>query len=147
MLYKLTVSQLADSSKLSRSYIYQVRGGGTANIETTTGYTAGEWHHLLAYSSSDTDHHVFIDGGGEGSSSDDISVAGVDTTSLGARVDGIARNQYLSGAIADARIYNRVLSNAEIRQLNDPSTRWDLYEPMPRVFPVTLPERTIIPAA
>lgn len=43
------------------------------------------------------------------------------------------------GAITDLRIYTRWFSEGEIGQFANPNTFWDLYGPIPRVFPVLVP--------
>lgn len=36
---------------------------------------------------------------------------------------------YFTGRLADVRIYNRVLTEAEVWRMWDPATRWELYQP------------------
>jgi Concanavalin A-like lectin/glucanases superfamily len=52
--------------------------------------------------------------------------AGDSPVDLGRRPDG-ATGQTLNALLADVRVYSRALSPAEIWQLYDPPTRWDLY--------------------
>lgn len=48
--------------------------------------------------------------------------------------DTLSAGRDWDGYIGDFRIYNRALSPAEIFQLYDPATRWDLYAPKPRLW-------------
>lgn len=45
---------------------------------------------------------------------------------------------YLDGWLADPRIYRRVLSPAEVYQLYDPLTRWELYKPLLRQWQASI---------
>ncbi len=49
---------------------------------------------------------------------------------------GSGWNGYYAGRIADARMYNRALSAAEVYQMYDPATRWELYRPQRRFWAV-----------
>jgi hypothetical protein len=42
----------------------------------------------------------------------------------------VANGNFLTGALADLRIYNRALSAYEVLALYLPQTRWDLYQPL-----------------
>jgi len=106
---------------------------------STTGYSANTWHHAAGVCASDTDRRAMIDGGSKSSDGDNIAVSNtVDRTTVGYMVYGgsPAFGDYFSGSIADVRIYNRALSDAEVWALYDPATRWELYQPVVPIFVV-----------
>lgn len=116
-------------------------GGGAFFAATTLGITANTWHHGCAIFQPDNPNRrrsAYIDGGNRGDETTATTTT-PDFTTIGAmRRDSV--QQYMSGMIADVRIYNRALSDAEIWQLYDPATRWDLYEPVTRqIWPVVAP--------
>lgn len=117
--------------------ICQAKQGATnANATTTTGVTVGQWHLATAVFETTTDRRVFIDGGSKGTNATAATPAGLNRTHMARSVsDGFN----LNGQIAEVRIYNRALSDAEVRQMWEPRTRWDLYKPIRgRTSPRTL---------
>lgn len=67
-------------------------------------------------------------------------VGGIGNSAIAARFGTNHNNdRNFNGRIDDIRIYNRVLTDSEVYQLYAPQTRWDLCEPLPRVFPVLIP--------
>jgi hypothetical protein len=104
---------------------------GIQGADTTTAYSANVWYHGAAVWASPTDRRVFINGGSKGTQSVTCTPAGINRTSLG-RLGRLTPTQYLSGRIAEARIYNRALSDAEVYGLYDPATRWELYRSLQR---------------
>ncbi|MHC4498507.1 MAG: LamG-like jellyroll fold domain-containing protein [Planctomycetota bacterium] len=87
----------------------QSRGAGFAAAQTSTGYTANTWHHACGLWPADNDRRVLIDNGSKGTDVVAQTPANLDTTIIGARVVNSARGTYMSGAIADAAIWD--LSN------------------------------------
>jgi hypothetical protein len=59
--------------------------------------------------------------------------AGTGSYAIGGRIFDDARNY--DGGIADVRLYNRVIGQAELRKHFDPQTRWELYwQPSTRTY-------------
>ncbi len=53
--------------------------------------------------------------------------------------EGSATTRSFADGIADVRLYACAKTDAEVSQISAPQTRWDLYEPIPRIFPVLAP--------
>ena len=79
---------------------------------TSTGYTAGVWHHALAVFASATSRAAYIDGGSKGTNAVSRSPAGLDVTVIG-RQGSLTPTQYVSGLIAEAAIWDTELSDAD----------------------------------
>lgn len=116
---------------------FVVRGGGANTFATTTtGFSTGTWHHGCAVEISPTNHNVYIDGGSKGTNAANRTPAAINRTLI-ATLTGAGL--FFSGMVAEARIYNRALSDGEVWNLFAPSTRWDLYGPTKRAFFMFLP--------
>jgi hypothetical protein len=87
-------------------------GGGTV-VSTTSGYSVGTRHHAAGVCVSDTERHVYIDGGSKGSTTDDKSPDLVDRLSIG-RAGDSSPGYHMSGPIAEVAIWNIDLIDAEI---------------------------------
>jgi hypothetical protein len=124
----------------------QIRAGsrdGLQGLATSTGtYAINTWHMITGVFHASNLRAVWIDGGGRGINVADISPAGLDTTSVGV-LQRSGKTWYFSGRIADARIYDRALSNAAIYELY--RNPWDLYQIPRRVWSVAAPAGNIIP--
>lgn len=112
--------------------------GSLAVAATTTGYSVNTWHHAAAVFASATDRRAFIDGGGKGTDTTSRAPTGSDRISLGRSGDS-SPSSYLEGRIAEARLYNRALSDAEVLALYDPATRWEVYRRVQRRRVFSLP--------
>ena len=94
----------------------QVTAGGSfgSPARTTTGFTAGTWHHAAGVVNSSTSVSAFIDGG----SKHTVNPAVGDPGSLDRVAVGAQGNATLSlafdGAVAEAGIWNIALSDADI---------------------------------
>jgi hypothetical protein len=114
------------------------QGGSSLIASSTTGFSVGEWYLATAVFASLSERRAYINGGSKASETtlQSAFVTPLDTTCLGTRPDGFP----LLGNIFDGRIYNRALSDEEVRALYDPRTRWDLYrQPPRRVWAVPAP--------
>jgi hypothetical protein len=114
-------------------------GSSNLTLEKSVGASAGVWNHLIGINDG-TNLLLFFNGYHDPSWSlaCGIDIGDSDNTFLiGKRGDA---NNPMEGLIADIRIYNRALTPSEVWQLYAPQTRWELYEPIPRTFPVLLPE-------
>jgi hypothetical protein len=97
--------------------LWQARSGGTyALAMSTSGYSAGTWHHLCGVETASNSRAVFLDGGSKGTNSDTASPAGADRLSLG-RVGDSSPGLYLNGGLAEGAIWNVALTDAEVALL------------------------------
>ena len=79
---------------------------GESQAITTSGFTAGTWHHAAAMFLSTVERHAYIDGGGKGSDTTEMGVAeNHDRTVIGACMDSTPE-RYMSGDIAEAAIWD-----------------------------------------
>ncbi len=89
-----------------------------AAADTSTGYSAGVWHHACGVSESALVHHAYIDGGSKGSdtSTDENFPVSVDATSIG-RLVRLNPAAYTAGKIAEVGIWDVVLTDGEVKGL------------------------------
>ncbi|MCX5633120.1 MAG: LamG domain-containing protein [Phycisphaerae bacterium] len=99
--------------------------GGYAKLKGNSSMNDGQWHHIVGVRGSGSTIELFLDGVSQGTDSGSQS-GGAITTNLRAIGSerrwvsdgyGTADQRYLAGTIDDVRIYNRVLTAAEIAQL------------------------------
>lgn len=81
---------------------------------TTTGFTAGTWHHALARAVSNSSRNVLIDGGSQGSDTTSVVVTGLDRTGIGRWAN--SSDEY-NGGLAEPAIWDVALSDAEVQSL------------------------------
>ena len=106
-------------------------GGNYVDTITTAQYNDNKWHHVMAIADRDGLAYIYIDGNQV--KSNDISSENGDTGtgafSIGRPYD---RNYaYFNGQIDELRIYNRALSEAEVRyhyNHGGPVAHWDMDE-------------------
>lgn len=89
---------------------------------TTTGYSAGTWHHGCTVFASSTSRSAYIDGGSKGSNTDDRTPSGVNRTSIGTAWSGGSggaptRGAAFSGHVAEVGIWNVALTDDEVATL------------------------------
>ncbi len=109
-------------------------GGADRNLVFATAVTTGIWQHW-AGTYDGTTMRLYRNGVEVASQPQTGNIANsARAVHLGHR-EGEAR--HFDGAIANAAIWSRCLSAAEIRALYNPSTRWDLWRELavPRIFP------------
>lgn len=94
--------------------VWSNAGGAASSAVTTSGYTAGTWHHACGVFSADNARAVYIDGGSKGTESTNRAVSGLDTTAVGARYSNGAFDRYTSGMIAEAAVWSAALTDAEV---------------------------------
>ena len=113
-----------------------VKGSGTESlISSAISYTIGNIHHAVGICSSDRKSTVFLDGANKNSQAIAAGVlSGIDRCFIGALLVSAVQN-HMDGELAFLCVWNRVLTDAEVWQLFDPRTRWNLYYPLrQRVF-------------
>lgn len=100
---------------LAFSHTYGV--GGAVYAESTAGYSASTWHHA-AGSWPDKDNRTsYLDGGNKGVEASSVGAMQLhDRTGIGASLDSTP-SSYTDGSIAEAAIWNVVLTDAEVAVL------------------------------
>lgn len=116
-------------------------GGPTAAVSSKV-VVAGQWHLGVATFTSTVSRAAYIDGRNPGTSSTSKTPTGLDRVGIGANVGSTIATPF-DGLISNVCIWNRVLNAAEIWQLYDPSTRWQLYDAR-RIFAVSLPSTFLV---
>ncbi len=92
-------------------------GGNNIGITSSTSVTDGEWHHFAftkSVSGGTATGKLWVDGNYEGSDTTTSTGAFANETAFGHRVDA---NGYYSCTLDQIRIFNRVLTDAEVQQL------------------------------
>ena len=93
-------------------------GGGSTNAWGSSRICLNNWHMLTCtYSSSNGVLKVYIDGVLDKGTSGILTPNGAITTELNIGRDLSTLNSYLKGAMDDIRIYNRAITDSEVRQL------------------------------
>ena len=123
-----TIVSVGDSSKTNNykrlswsqgqnAIIAQEAAGGSVFAATTAAATANTWHHAVAAFDSSSPYQIaWLDGGNKGTSTSDKTPSGIDQTGIGAWARG-SPTQYFSGDLAEAAIWNVVLTDAEVAML------------------------------
>lgn len=99
-------------------------GNRTAN--STTGYSINTWHLATGIFESTTSRSALIDGGSKSTTAGAGGGHVPDSTRIGNRTDN--DTNLFSGMIAEVRVYNRALSDAEALAHWEPPTRWELHQ-------------------
>ncbi len=92
---------------------WHVEAGGNDYAETTSGYSANQWHMAVAVEASSISRAVYLDGGNKGTNTTDLSPANADRIRLGYAGDTTPDNP-ASVKIAVAAVYNMALSDADV---------------------------------
>ena len=91
-----------------------ITAGSPEYATSTTGYTAGTWHHAAGVVSAADARAAYIDGGSKGTNAvAEDPGAVLDRTSIG-RLGDSTPSQYFSGGIAEVAVWNAALTDAEI---------------------------------
>jgi hypothetical protein len=102
---------------------------GPVAVRTSTSVVAGVWQFACAVEASPTDHRVYLNGAGVGSSTTARTPTGLDTATIGLYRGSVPDGAF-NGDIDDVRVFNRALSVSEIRLLA--TRRGIAYEMAPR---------------
>lgn len=94
----------------------QARDGGTENADTTTGFSAGTWHHIACVFASDTSRTAYIDGGDSATNTTSIASSAYDGMALG-RLDDVSPGLEFAGKLVYWAVWDTNLSSAEIARL------------------------------
>jgi len=105
------------SDGLNKAYLYSRASAPEEDtVIGTTGFATGQWIHLVGVFNSATDKRIYANGVLEGTLSTSISFAQPNRVGVGV----MARSTlfgYWNGSIDEARIYNRALAAAEVKEL------------------------------
>lgn len=110
--------------------------GGTESLASTTvPYPINTWSHATAVFSSATARESYLNANAitRGANATSSTPASLDRIGIGHRATLAAGNNII-GYIADVRIYNRILSRQEIFAIWEISTRWELFEPVVKLY-------------
>lgn len=138
----LTTGVNNNQFRLLFSTVFQASAQATATTGTAqsaAAVQADRWHHGCGVFAAANSRAAFLDGRDKGTNTTSVTPSGINSAQVGTRFSAGARTNYMSGLIADARVYNRALSDAEVYALYDPRSRWELYYPLGRrtySFPV-----------
>jgi len=96
---------------------HRSRNGPTGTVDSTTGYTAGQWHHACAVVASTTSRAAYIDGGSKGTNSTSVSSSSaLDRIGLGCLAIQTATT-LTNGRIAEVGIWNVALTDDQVLSL------------------------------
>jgi hypothetical protein len=111
--------ELYDDPMGSLRYLhrYPFSQSGGADIFTTTTYNDHKWHHIAAVRVSNNSRLLYVDGQQMGSDSKDTAAFDTPVRVILGKLKASASERFWSGAIDDVRIYNRPLTQAEIKQI------------------------------
>jgi len=95
----------------------QIAAGGTANADTTAGYTANTWHHACASIASATSRIVYLNGANSTTDGTNKTPSGMTATQIGIIGPHTAGGQPFDGSIAEVAFWNVALTAADVAVL------------------------------
>lgn len=108
--------------------------GGTNSSISDAAYPANEPFHLAGVFAGDASRTVYLNGMGGPESTTSRALTGP-TDRIRLMMQSTGGTTGLIGGMFEARVYNRALTAAEVHEIWDPTTRWDLYwRPSQRVY-------------
>ncbi|MBI4358384.1 MAG: hypothetical protein HY584_03720, partial [Candidatus Omnitrophica bacterium] len=113
-VFRLTVGDGSTSSRDNRINVYDGRSGAYE----ITGSVVGDntWHHV-AYTRSGSSGSLYVDGVLQGTHTANYTFSSTHKWSIGQEWDSATPSDFLKGLVDELRIYNRVLSAAQIQNL------------------------------
>lgn len=113
----------------------QTRASSQAEAQTAGGgFVLNEWRLATGVWAGTADRRAFLDDGKDsGTNTTDLTPTNIDRTTIG-RIGDSSPSGHFVGQLADARVWNRALTNDEVFRLFDPKTRYDLYYETGKVF-------------
>lgn len=130
-----------DDGSITNCFTIGISGGGNYRARTQSGAGNGQadsiaaisnsWVHVCGVYYAINSRACFTNGGDKGTSTTSITPAGIVNTVIGARETSASATW--TGRLADARIYNRALTDLEAAEyFRDPRDSLDLYYPLGR---------------
>lgn len=119
----------------------EVEGVGTLTL------AAGVWYHAAAVFASSSDRACYVNGANKGADANTLAVNTLTFSTIGCRAkstSGTPRANFFAGQIADVSVWNRALSDSEVRALyiegrSGNPTRLRRYTPAVWSFAVPVP--------
>ena len=103
------------------------RNGATiGDAAATADMSVNAWNHLAGVYESSASRACLVNGANKGTESTTVTNPTISTTRIARRND--TTTWHWSGRLADARIYNRALTDAQAAALYNRKTRWELYQ-------------------
>ena len=96
--------------------VYARSSDGLPEVDSTTTFAIGGWHHLCGVFASASSRSAYLDGGAKATITDTITPSGIDRTSIG-RIGDSTPAGYFEGKIAEVGIWNAALTDAEVASL------------------------------
>ncbi len=97
--------------------------GSSGNVATNATFTDGSWHYVVYVSQSNVSHQLYVDGIlDKNDTSTALVLNSTQPMQIGADLSLGVAAVFFKGQIDEARVYNRALSAAEVKNLYD-STR------------------------
>lgn len=100
--------------------------GAQEDANTTTGYSANTWHHACGIFAANNDRRVYIDGGSKDTGAGATTVADLDNFRIGVTADSTPAF-YMSGAVAEAVMWDIILTDNEVWQLAQGYPSWRIH--------------------
>lgn len=133
--YNIHLNGANDASAVVESNI-ELSTNSVGRATSSSVCTAGKLHHVVI-TCDGTSMSIYLDGigvatGGGGNQTGDLGSFYIgDTHSF--------LSHEMSGDVYDVRIYDCILPAAQVYALYDPQTRWELYQPLPKLWAVGQP--------
>jgi hypothetical protein len=103
-------------SNYQRTGDFSDNGAANSGATTATGPSDNTWFHAAGWAASSTSRAAYFNGGAKATDSTSITnPTGINTTDLGVLHAGNTTSQFFNGNPAVGKIWNRVLSDAEIQ--------------------------------
>ena len=103
-----------NAAPTSNVVVYTVNAAGTGGYALTSSkYSANVWQHVCGVWAASNDRRVFLNGGGKGTDTTDLSLTAPSRTSIG-RVGRLTPAGYFSGRICEVGFWNVGLSDDEV---------------------------------
>jgi hypothetical protein len=114
---------------------FQANDGATGIATATNNLTTFNWYHMVGIEYGTASRACFLNGASKGTNTTTIVPGMVSPSNENIGTYRSGNGDFWSGQIADVRLYNRALSDAEVWALYDPRSRWDLYwQPNTRAY-------------
>lgn len=102
---------------------------GAARVDTVA-LVLGTWYHATGIFAAANSRTIYLNANQNNTNTTSLSPTTRDTIAIGASVRSTGPTGYVGAEIADARIYNRILTQNEIKNLY--RNPWELYQPVVR---------------
>ena len=107
---ELYVIDIQDVTDIVRFRIFSTGGHDAAGVNSLN---AGQWYHVLAVAATTTDRKIWINGGDEGSNTDEDTPTGIDRTIIGASAFNSGYGDPFDGVIAEVGLWDVALTTGE----------------------------------